>query len=134
LLINKGLTGGKGTSQAPNIPPNQRKDITMENILELILTSDLDLTHNNTKNSPTYETALKTAEESNIILRTQLKDDLLKTFADYEKSKNDLSKLSNNNHYISGYRLGVLMTLEIFNCKDDLFIAEKEKFCKFFGS
>jgi len=106
----------------------------MENILELILSSDLNLTHNNTKNNPMHETALKTAEESNIILRTQLKDNLLKTFTDYEKAKDDLNKLSNNNHYISGYRLGVLMTLETFNCKDDLFITEKEKFCKFLSN
>ena len=45
-------------------------------------------------------------------------------FEEYNKSQIEMEALIGINKFISGYRLGVLMTTEVFNGKNDFFVSD----------
>jgi len=56
-----------------------------------------------------------------------LNEDGKEIFEEYNKSQMEMEALIGINKFISGYRLGVLMTTEVFNGKND-FIASDTDF------
>lgn len=75
------------------------------------------------KKNSHYERAMQqlidTEEKLFSVLNEQEKE-LLKTFSE---TQSEVSYLSGIDRFIYGYRLGVLITMEVFNGKDDLIVG-----------
>lgn len=69
-----------------------------------------------------YGRVLKTLVDSEEKLSSALSADLRETLVTFIEAQAELNALSSNERFIYGYRLGVLMTIDVYAGKDDLFL------------
>ena len=72
-----------------------------------------------------YGRAIKTVAASEEKLLSSLDGELNKTFKQFSDAQEEINLLSGIDRFIYGYRLGVLMTMEVFNGKDDIIVGEE---------
>ena len=56
-------------------------------------------------------------------LLAALGDELTEIFKQFSAAQSEINLLSSIDKFVDGYRLGVLMTMEVFNYRDDLVIG-----------
>ena len=70
-----------------------------------------------------YARTLEILSDSEEKLMSMLGGELKETLQKFSKAQAELNSLSNVDRFIYGYRLGVLMTMEVFNGKEDLIVG-----------
>lgn len=71
------------------------------------------------KDSP-YARAVEIIESNENKLLSKLEDELKESFRKLMNAQSEAVAISNTDKFIYGYRLGVLMTMEVFNGTDDI--------------
>ena len=71
-----------------------------------------------------YGRAMKILSDSEEKLRSMLDGELKETLEQFSKAQAEISTLSGVDRFIYGYRLGVLMTMEVWGGKADLIVGE----------
>lgn len=97
----------------------------MQSILEEFARGNISLQTRFFKKNSHYEHAMLQLIETEEKLFSALNEqetELLKTFSE---TQSEVSFLSGIDRFIYGYRLGVLMTMEVFNGKDDLIVGRE---------
>jgi len=69
--------------------------------------------------------AMNRLTEAESILNSMLSDEGKKTLETYSNTQMEINSLSCADNFLSGYKLGVLMTTEVFNGTDDLIIGKE---------
>jgi len=95
----------------------------MRNILEEFAHGNVPLEARDFKRNSRFDRALKqvVASEAKLLEALELKDHGIVT--DYSEAQLELNSLTGTDKFIYGYRLGVLMTMEVFNGKDSLVVG-----------
>ena len=66
---------------------------------------------------------MKVLSDTEDKLLAALDDELKGLFKQFSTAQSEINLLSNIDKFVYGYRLGVLMTMEVFNYKDDLVVG-----------
>jgi len=95
----------------------------MRNILEEFAHGNIPIEARDFKRNSRYDRALKqvVANEMKLLEALDLNDH--GTLTDYSEAQLELNSLTSTDRFVYGYRLGVLMTMEVFNGKDSLVIG-----------
>jgi len=75
-----------------------------------------------------YGRTMEILSDSEEKLLSALDGELKETLKQFSEAQSEISLLSGIDRFIYGYRLGVLMTMEVFNGKEDLIIGGED--CK----
>jgi hypothetical protein len=95
----------------------------MKNILEAFACGNVNTRPCSAPQDNAYDKAIQTvcdSEERLFATLDKTQQTLLKTFID---AQSEINLLSETDRFIYGYRLGVLMTMEVFIGKDDLIVS-----------
>jgi len=92
----------------------------MTNILEEFARGNISPETRFIKKDSEYDLALGQVVDSEAALLALLNEQQEKALNAFIDAQMKLNDLSNIDRFIYGYRLGVLMTMEVFNGKDDL--------------
>lgn len=95
----------------------------MQSVLEEFARGNISPEPRFFKRGSRYGKAMQMVSDTEEKISSLLKDsdkELLKTFADAQA---EISLLSGIDRFIYGYRLGVLMTMEVFDGKGDLIVG-----------
>ena len=87
----------------------------MKNILETLRSYNFKSISNDIINGPEYLYALAESEKLHKKLQITLEGDLLKDFESLINAKDTISKLSEANHFIRGYSLGLFTNIDEFD-------------------
>ena len=74
-----------------------------------------------------YGRTMKILSDSEEKLMSILDGELKETLQKFSNAQAEINLLSNVDRFIYGYRLGVLMTMEVFNGKEDLVVGGEGK-------
>jgi len=72
-----------------------------------------------------YGRTMKILSDSEEKLLSVLDGELKDTLKKFSEAQAEISLLSGVDRFMYGYRLGVLMTMEVFNSKDDLIVGSE---------
>ena len=72
-----------------------------------------------------YGRTMKTLSDSEEKLLSVLDGELKDTLKQFSDAQAEISLLSGVDRFVYGYRLGVLMTMEVFSGKDDLIVGSE---------
>lgn len=75
------------------------------------------------KQNSEYGKAIKKAFDLEDTLGGLLNENERKLLDEFSSAQAEVSRLSSMDKFIYGYRLGVLMTMEVFNGRDDLVVG-----------
>lgn len=98
----------------------------MKSILEEFAYGNISPEPRFIKHNSEYEKAVKALSDAENKMRAVLngtEQDLLNALLEAQGA---VSLLANTDKFVYGYRLGVLMTMEIFNGRDDLAVGGKD--------
>ena len=70
-----------------------------------------------------YGRTMKALSDSESKLSDALNDELKEILKQFSEAQSEISLLSDIDKFIDGYRLGVFMTMEVFNGKESLMIG-----------
>ena len=87
----------------------------MTSILEEFASGNIDPFEGTIKKGSRYECILQTAYDCEEKLMSALDGELKETLRRFIETQSESSSIDGNNRFINGYRLGVLMTMEVFN-------------------
>ena len=73
-----------------------------------------------------YGRAMETLVDKEKKLYAALDGELKETLKQFSEAQIEISRLSSIDRFVYGYRLGVLMTMEVFNGKESLFAGGEE--------
>ena len=96
----------------------------MTSILKEFYLGNLNTSPRLIKPSSRLSRAMESLVKSEDKLLANLDAELKKTFEDFSSTQMEINALSCEENFICGYRLGVLMTMEIFNGSNELVIGK----------
>ena len=96
------------------------KSILKQFYLDNLITSPTDI-----KPNSKLSHAMNRLTEAEDILQSLLNDDGKKTLETYSNTQMEINALTCADNFLNGYKLGVLMTMEVFNTTDDLIIGKE---------
>ena len=86
----------------------------MKSILEEFACGDIDPYEITIRKGSHHEDVLQLMCEREDRLMSSLDDELKETLKQYIEALGECNSIESNNRFINGYRLGVLMTIEVF--------------------
>ena len=95
----------------------------MNSILREFALGNLSTAPQTVSDNPKLATAMKISAESEAKLQSMLEGELLTTLEQFANAQLDIVALSTTDNFIHGYKLGVLMTLEVFCNKNSLIVG-----------
>lgn len=94
----------------------------MGRILDALATDNLSLMPSFYEGSAEYRRARNLFADLGEELLTRLNEEEKKLLEDYTSAQADESQIYSVDRFVTGYRLGVLMTMEVFAGKNDLIL------------
>ena len=91
----------------------------MKNILEEFARGNISPDVGSIKRGTHYDRTMKALVENENKITAGLGDELQNTFKQYIDLQLEANQISGIDKFIYGYRLGVLMTMEVFNGRED---------------
>jgi len=73
-----------------------------------------------------YSKVMKQLSKSEDKLLAILNEEEKQILESYSEAQQEITELTNLDRFVYGYRLGMLMTMEVFNGKDSLIIGEED--------
>ena len=98
----------------------------MKSILEEFARGNISPEPRFFKRDSHYGHTMKILSDSEEKLLSLLDGELKDTFKQFSDAQAEISLLSGIDRFIYGYRLGVLMTMEVFNGKDGLIVGGED--------
>lgn len=98
----------------------ERTDNRMINILEELANDNLHPNSRFYRRNTAFDLATKKVADTESALCAALNESEKRLLADYTKAQDEAAYLSRTDKFIYGYRLGVLMTMEVFRTSDDI--------------
>ena len=95
----------------------------MKSILEEFARGNIPSELRTFKNDSHFGRTMKVLSDTEDRLLAALGDELTEVFKQFSAAQSEINPLSNIDRFIDGYRLGVLMTMEVFNYRDDLVVG-----------
>lgn len=92
----------------------------MINILEELANDNLHPNSRYYRRNTEFDRATKQVADTENALRTVLGEPEKRLLDAYSKAQDEIGYLSRTDKFIYGYRLGVLMTMEVFRTSDEL--------------
>lgn len=91
----------------------------MKSILEAFAFGNINPNNGYIKKGSKYERVMKTIATSEEKLLTMLDGESRELLIKFSSAQLEANSISNNDKFIYGYRLGVLMTIEVFKGAED---------------
>ena len=95
-----------------------KRTILVKNILEKFARGNISPNLWSVMDNPDYERAANALIDCETRLLAAINDELTEIFEQHIAANAELSLITETERFIHGYRLGVLMTMEVFNGKD----------------
>jgi len=95
----------------------------MQSILKAFALGNLVTETQHIENNPEIFQATQVGSEAEEKLLAGLDDEMKKKVEQYTNAQMRITAVSCTDSFLYGYRLGVLMTMEVFNGKDDLILG-----------
>lgn len=92
----------------------------MINILEELANDNLHPNSRYYRRNTAFDLATKKVSDTEGALRAALSEPEKKLLEDYTKAQDEIAYLERTDKFIYGYRLGVLMTMEVFRTSDEI--------------
>ena len=105
----------------------ERTERIMSKILEAFAEDNLSNNPATYRGKSEYRKALKVKYNSAETLNEKLDDEGKKLFEQYCDAQSDESRIYEMDRFIRGYKVGVLMMIEVFTGASDLFLDNEEK-------
>ena len=93
--------------------------VTVKSILEEFALGNINPSVGSVTKGSHYDLVTKSVSESEEILMVELEGKLQEIFSKYVEAHAEANQISNTDNFIYGYRLGVLMTMEVFSGKSE---------------
>ena len=95
----------------------------MNNILREFALGNLNTAPQTVNNNPKLAKAMKLSAEAETKLQSMLEGEQLAMLEQFSNAQLDIVALSTTDNFIHGYKLGVLMTLEVFSDSKGLIVG-----------
>ena len=95
----------------------------MTSILEEFARGNIPSELRTFKKDSHFGRTMKVLSDTEDKLLAGLDDELKEIFKQFSVAQSEVNLLSNIDRFVDGYRLGVLMTMEVFNYRDDLVVG-----------
>ena len=101
-----------------------RREGKMSSILEEFARGNIDPHNGSIRRGSTYDKTLKALVENENKLSDGLDGELAEIFKQYVDLQGEVQQMDGRDKFIYGYRLGVLMTVEVFTGNRDAIYSE----------
>ena len=98
----------------------------MKSILENFAYGNIDPNVGIIKKGSKYERAMKTITDCEDRLLSMLDGESKKLLVQFSSAQAEVNAISNTDKFIYGYRLGVLMTMEVFTGTEDSMFGKED--------